>query len=203
MSVSRLLLVLLFGLQLSCSTLTEMTAEVPANWQKTLQHRSQVMSWKIQAKLGVQTEDNGGSFDLFWNQQGDAYQIRMIAPMGQGAILIRGDNRKVYVKTADGEEQYSNDVDAVLASRLGVNIPVAGLRDWLRGLPVKGEPVLVQKWDNRGQLAKLVQSGWNIDMSSYEKVAGYNLPHRFYFGRDDRPELGIRLLIRRWDQTGA
>jgi outer membrane lipoprotein LolB len=175
-----------------------MTAQVPANWQETLQHRKQIVSWKIQGKLGIQTEDNGGSLDLFWNQQGDSYQIRMIAPMGQGAILIKGKGQSVYVKTADGKEQYSNDADALLASGLGVNIPLAGLRNWLRGLPVNGQPTLLQKWDDKGQLVELVQNNWNIEMSAYRSVAEHTLPHKFYFGRDDRPELSIHLLIRQW-----
>lgn len=188
----------LFGLQLSCSTLIRTTTQAPADWQETLQHRKQIVSWKIQARLGIQTEDNGGSLDLFWNQQGDTYQIRMIAPMGQGVTLIRGNTRGVYVKTADGTEQYSDDADALLASSLGVDIPLAGLRDWLRGLPVKGQLASLQRWDENGQLVKLVQNNWNIEMSAYRKVAEYTLPHNFHFGRDDRPELSIRLLIRQW-----
>ena len=197
----RLVLVLVTSTLLSCSTLTKTTTQAPAHWQETLQHRKQIVAWKIQGKLGIQTEDNGGSLDLFWNQQRDVYQIRMIAPMGQGAVLIRGNAQGVYVKTADGTEQYSDDADVLLASSLGVDIPLAGLRDWLRGLPAKGQPASLQRWDDKGQLVKLVQNNWNIEMSDYRKVVEHKLPHSFHFGRDDRPELSIRLLIRQWKLT--
>jgi|GEM_PF-303022 len=199
----RCLLVLLSIMQLSCSALIKETAKAPANWQEIMQHRKQIVSWKIQGKLGIQTEDNGGSLELFWNQQADTYQIRMIAPMGQGAVFIKGSGQRVYVKTADGKEQYSNDAEALLASDLGVSIPLAGLRDWLRGLPARGQPILVQRWDDKGQLVKLVQGNWQIEMSAYRKVAGHTLPHNFYFGRDDRPELSIHLVVRHWDLTGG
>ena len=195
--IFRFFLIFLCGMQLSCSALTA-TTKAPADWQQTLQDRQQVESWKIQGKLGIQTEDNGGSLDLFWNQHGDAYQIRMIAPMGQGAVLIKGNGQSVYVKTADGNEQYSDDAKALLASELGVDIPLDGLRNWILGLPVKNEKVELQKWDEKGQLVRLVQNNWNIEMSAYRRVAGHMLPHRFYFGRDDRPELSIRLLVRQW-----
>jgi outer membrane lipoprotein LolB len=194
-------LVLLLGMQLSCSTLTKTTIQAPVNWQETLQNKEQILSWKIQGKLGVQTEDNGGSLDLFWNQQGDDYQIRVIAPMGQGAVLIRGDSRGVYVKTADGKEQYSDDANALLASELGVSLPLAGLRDWIRGMPAKGQVVASQEWNEKGQLVKLVQNNWHIEMSAYREVAGHILPNSFHFGRDDRPELSIRLLVRQWKLT--
>ena len=196
-SAIRFLPVLLAGVMISCSTLT-LTTKAPEDWQQILQQRNQIVSWKIQGKLGIQTEDNGGSLDLFWNQKGDAYQIRMIAPMGQGAVFIRGNGKQVYVKTAEGEEQYSDDVDTFLITSLGVNIPLTGLRNWLRGMPMSGAPVEKQRWDKNGRLVRLVQNNWNIEMSEYRKVARHMLPHSFYIGRDDRPELDIRLLIRSW-----
>jgi outer membrane lipoprotein LolB len=195
--VRHALVLLLPVLLLSCSSLPELTTTEPVDWPDTLEHRQQISSWKIQGKLGVQTEDNGGSLDLFWNQAVENYSIRLIAPMGQGTILIRGHAQGVHVKTADGE-QYAEDADALLASNLGVNMPVKGLRDWLRGVPMKDKTIVRQSWDKNGQLYKLVQDGWNVEMSNYKKVGEHQLPHDFFLGRDDRPELGIRLLIRRW-----
>jgi outer membrane lipoprotein LolB len=181
----------------ACSYLPELTTTMPENWQDTLAHRHQIGSWKLQGRLGVQTEDNGGSLDLFWDQKDDSYSIRLIAPMGQGTILIKGNGQGVHIKTADGE-QYAENADALLASSLGVKLPVTGLRDWLRGLPMENKPIVKQSWDRHGQLYQLVQDGWNVEMSNYKKVGNYQLPHNFFLTRDDRPELGIRLLIRRW-----
>ena len=201
-TVRHVLILLLLALLVSGSTLPELTTKVPVGWQNTLEHRQQISSWKIQGKLGVQTEDNGGSLDLFWNQAVENYSIRLIAPMGQGTILIRGDAQGVRIKTADGE-QYAEDADALLASNLGVKMPVKGLRDWLRGVPMKDKTIIKQSWDQKGRLHKLVQDDWNVEMSNYKKVGEYQLPHDFFLGRDDRPELGIRLLIRRWTISNA
>ncbi len=174
---------------------------MPMNWKDTVKHKQQIDSWKILGRLGVQTEDNGGSLDLFWDQKDESYSIRLIAPMGQGTILIKGNPQGALIKTADGE-QYEKNVEAFLASSVGIKVPVMGLRDWLRGLPMKNKPIVTQSWDQQGHLHKLVQNGWNVEMSNYKSVGEHQLPHNFFLSRDDRPELGIRLLIRQWKLSG-
>ena len=196
-TLQALLLVALVSTQFSCSYLPEVTSQIPENWLQTVAQRQQLDSWKLTARLGLQTETNGGSLDVFWSQKEDVYKIRLVAAMGQGTTLITGDARGVMLKTAEGVA-YAENADKLLASNLGVNLPLSGLHDWLRGVPVVDRPVQKQLWDDHGQLHKLVQDGWNIEMSAYKKVGKYILPHAFYLDRDDQPELGIRLIIRQW-----
>jgi outer membrane lipoprotein LolB len=188
---------LLPALLVSCSSLPKLTSTPPESWNETIEQRQQIDVWKMQGRLGVQTETDGGSLDLFWSQKGSSYTIRLLAPMGQGTTLIKGDAKGVWIKTAEGEE-YAEKADALLEAKLGVKIPVNGLRNWLRGLPIEGKPIVNQSWDERGQLRRLVQDGWNVEISNYQKVGKHQLPHDFFLGRDDRPELGIRLLAKRW-----
>ena len=63
---------------------------------------------------------------------------------------------------------------------------------------MKNKPIIKQSWDEQGHLYKLVQDDWNIEMANYKKVGNHLLPHDFFLSRDDRPELAIRLLIKRW-----
>lgn len=184
-------------LQTACSYLPKTTTQIPENWPQTVAQRQQLSDWKLTGRLGIQTENEGGSLDLFWNQRGDSYKIRMLAALGQGTILIQGNAGGVILRTAEGEV-YADNADELLASSLGVPVPVSGLRAWLRGIPAEGMPVQRQFWNTQGQLHRLVQGGWNIEMSDYKKVEAQMLPHAFYLGRDDRPELAIRLLIRQW-----
>lgn len=196
--VRRTLLSVLLVSVTACGSLPERSAIIPDGWNETLAQKNQIMSWKLQGRLGVQTEAQGGAMDLFWLQHDDAYNIRLIAPLGQGAILLQGDAGGVNIKTADGESRYANNPDELFATTLGVQLPVNGLRDWLRGIPMRGLPIERQDWDENGNLYKLIQDGWRIEMSKYRKVNNQMLPHAFYLERDDRPELEIRLLIRNW-----
>jgi len=193
----RTVFIALLAVQFSCSYLPKTTSQMPESWLQTAAHRQHLASWKLTGRLGIQTENNGGSLDLFWNQQNETYKIRLIAAMGQGSILIKGDAHGVMLRTDEGET-YADNADELLTSSLGVSVPLSSLRDWLRGVPVADRPVQKQLWDQQGQLYKLVQDGWNIEMSAYKKVGEYNLPHAFYLSRNDQPELGIRLVIQQW-----
>jgi len=187
----------------SCASLTEQVIQRPADWEQRLQHNQQINDWTIKARLGVQTETEGGSFDVFWQQLAEAYDIRLIAPMGQGAVRITGDKGGVTIRSADGTTEYSEDADALFASMTGMSLPVTGLHDWLRGLPIQGEAIQHISWNEQGQLYKLEQTGWRIEMNRYKTVGHYELPHAFYLEREDRPELSVRLLIREWRPAPA
>lgn len=200
LKASRAVTALLLVTLASCTYLPETSSTMPAGWQDTVHQRNQITSWKVRGRLGVQTETDGGSLDLYWKQDGEAYTIRLIAPLGQGTVLIKGDASGVSIRTAEGE-QFAHNADALMLSSLGIDMPVKALRNWLRGLPLTSEPVKRQRWDSQGQLAGLVQAHWNVEISQYQQVGDYILPHAFYLERDDRPELAIRLLIHEW-RTG-
>ena len=193
-----LLIYPLISILASCASITEQVLDRPEDWEARLQQHRQIEDWTIRARLGVQSETDGGSFDVFWQQVADAYEIRLIAPMGQGAVLINGDSNGVKISLADGRTEYSNDADELFSSMTGLSLPVNGLQDWLRGMPVQGEEIQYISWNEPGQLYKLEQRGWQDEMGRYKAVAGYELPHAFYLEREDRPELSVRLLVREW-----
>ena len=182
----------------SCASISEQVLDRPEDWEARLQQHQQIEDWTIRARLGVQYETDGGSFDVFWQQVADAYEIRLIAPMGQGAVLINGDSNGVKISLANGRTEYSNDADELFSSMTGLSLPVNGLQDWLRGMPVQGEEIQYISWNEPGQLYKLEQRGWQVEMSRYKAVADYELPHAFYLEREDQPELSVRLLVREW-----
>ena len=182
----------------SCASLTEQVLQVPDDWDQRLQRYQQINDWTLRARLGVQTEHEGGSFDVLWEQIADAYDIRLIAPLGQGAVHITGDNTGVTIGLADGRTEYSDDAEALFSSMTGMSLPVNGLQDWLRGMPIQAEEIEHASWNELGQLYKLEQRGWRIEMGRYKRIADYDLPHAFYLEREDRPELSVRLLVREW-----
>lgn len=185
----------------SCASLSEQVLQQPADWEQRLARHKLIDNWTIKARLGIQTEYEGGSFDVNWQQLLDAYDIRLIAPLGQGAVQITGDNGGVTIHLANGQSEYAEDAEALFASMTGLSLPVSGLQDWLRGMPIEGEKIQHASWNEQGQLYKLEQSGWRIEMSRYKSVTDVELPHAFYLEREDRPELSVRLLVREWRPT--
>ena len=53
----------------ACTYTVEQQAEEPAGWQQHLENNRTINAWSIQARLGIQSETEGGSFDLHWQQE--------------------------------------------------------------------------------------------------------------------------------------
>ena len=158
MTVMRYLLIyILVPILASCASVSEQVLESPADWEQRLQQHQLINDWNIKARLGVQTETEGGSFDVFWQQLADAYDIRLVAPMGQGAVRINGDNEGVTISLADGQTEYSHDADELFTAMTGLSLPVNGLQDWLRGMPIQDEEIHDISWYESGQLYKFEQ----------------------------------------------
>ena len=109
----------------ACSYTIEQQAVEPEDWQQRILNNSMINAWTIQARLGIQSETEGGRFDLFWDETPATYTIRMIAPMGRGAAQIKGNEDGVTLKMADGREQFSDDPDELFATMTGLALPVA------------------------------------------------------------------------------
>lgn len=194
---SRLAVCLLCLIAASCATVKEQTTIEPAGWMAEQQMRAQIQTWEIRGRLGVQTENNGGTLDIIWKQSDQDYSIRLIAPLGAGTYLVQGNSSTAEIRFPDGEKKIVNNVNDIFTSTLEVDLPVNALKDWVRGLPAKELTVEQISWNEQGLLNKMKQSGWNIEMKKY---MGNNilLPHVIYLSRDDNTELDIRLALRQW-----
>jgi len=182
----------------SCSSMPVLTTVEPADWEAVVQKKNKIMAWEIRGRIGIQTEDEGGTLDLFWSQDEDDYTIRLIAPMGQGAFYIRGDADTVAVRTSEGLIESSQDPGLLLEQELGLDFPVMSLRQWMLGIPEDSMPVESIAWNEKGQLYRINQAGWKIEMTRYRSVGQHVFPHSLLVQRDDRPEFKIRILLRQW-----
>lgn len=189
-------LVFALGLLSACGHLREQSSATPPGWAEQAAKQRAISAWYVEGRLGVQTATQGGSLDVFWNQQGQPYQIRLIAPLGQGAFLVTGDADSASLQTINGEIRSAASADQLFADSLGVKLPLASLRSWLRGLPAAGDSEL--RWDEQGHLYIIEQDGWRVELARYQKQDDLILPHAFYLTRRDQPELMIRLLLRSW-----
>jgi len=169
----------------------------PASWSAEQQKRQQIKSWEIRGRLGVQTENDGGTLDIIWKQSEQDFSIRLIAPLGAGNYLVQGNRGNAEIRFPDGQIKKVNNIDEVFSSILEVNLPVNAVKDWIRGLPANTLSVENISWNELGLLNTIKQSGWNVEMKKYtgKKIL---LPHVIYLSRDDNTELDIRLVLRQW-----
>ena len=181
----------------SCATVKEQVTTEPAGWMAEQQKRQQIKSWEIRGRLGVQTENDGGTLDIIWKQSELDFSIRLIAPLAAGNYLVQGNGDSAEIRFPDGQIETVNNIDDVFSSILEVNLPANAVKDWIRGLPAKTLSVENISWNDQGLLNTIKQSGWNVEMKKYtgKKIL---LPHVIYLSRDDDIELDIRLVLRQW-----
>ena len=181
----------------SCATVKEQVTTEPAGWVAEQQKRQQIENWEIRGRLGIQTENNGGTLDIIWKQAEQDFSIRLIAPLSAGNYHVQGNSDGAEIRFPDGRIETVNNIDHVFSSVLEVNLPANAVKDWIRGLPAKTLAVENISWNEQGLLNTVKQSGWNVEMKKYtgNKIL---LPHVIYLSREDSEELAIRLVLRQW-----
>lgn len=169
----------------------------PVTWANEIKKRQQISIWEIRGRLGVQTKDNGGSMDIIWQQAGDDFTIRLLAPMGAGNYLIQGGKGEAEIRFPDGRKEIVSNTEEIFKSVLDVSLPASAVKDWVRGLPANGLPVESIEWNSKGLINRIKQAGWNVEMKKYSGKKTL-VPHKLYLSREDDPELSIRLILRQW-----
>ena len=169
----------------------------PASESAWRAHRARIATlddWQVQGRVAIRNADDGWNAAFDWQQQGRHYRLRLRGPFGQGALELRGDDDGVWLQRQDRAPVYARSVEQLLETETGWRLPVRGLQDWLLGVPVNGQPAVLD-WDDRGLLQSLRQDGWQIDYRRYDTVGGQQLPDRLQLQRD---ALQVKVVVDQW-----
>ncbi|VAW60357.1 hypothetical protein MNBD_GAMMA08-1867 [hydrothermal vent metagenome] len=184
----------------ACAT-TDINEKTPEliNWQQHQLILTKLQRWTINGRLSVQTEYDGGQADFTWQQNTPIhYDIRLLAPMGAGTILIHGRDNGVTLKSSSGAELFDTNVDSLMFQLKGWPIPVSGLQYWVRGLPAPKSSYEVSQWSPLGFPEVMLQDGWRIEFRKYTKIENHWLPKKLFISRLGDEEVDVRLIIRQW-----
>jgi outer membrane lipoprotein LolB len=155
-----------------------------------------ISDWRVNGSIAISSPDQGWDARVLWRQQGDIFQMRFNAPLGQGAMLIDGAPGNVRLRAADGQIYQAADAEELLRQVSGVSLPVGALYYWIRGVPVPRQPVSSEYVNPQGYLGALRQLGWEIEYREYAAYPGYLLPTHI---RLKRGEWLIKLSLSSWE----
>jgi len=144
----------------------------------------------------VQTPRDGWQAGLQWRQAGEAFSLRIVAPLGQGTYGLDGDASGVVMRTPDNKSLTARDAETLLSEQLGWTLPVAGLHYWVRGIPDPAAPVSRLQLDPLGRMIDLEQSGWHIGVLSYGRSGAVDLPLKLFLHSD---QLKVRMVVQNWE----
>lgn len=166
--------------------------------------------WSIQGKMGIRTEETAYSIQLWWNQDGEDFQLQLTGPFGTGSATIEGNKAFLTLKT--GKETFLETTPEALFQRLfGWQVPISHVFWWVKGSPVPDIPVTRVMWNEQNQLRSLSQAHWQVQFSKYQPIERAQtkkdsyltsaskqtkeLPHKITIEKKDKK---ITILIHTW-----
>lgn len=199
--MKKIIPLLLAIVMAGCADLSVTPATVDIRADRAIARQDDLVklrTWTITGRLAVQIENKGWTATLHWVQDDESYNLRFIAPLGQGTYELSGDVHKVSLLTADNQFLQASDPETLLLDNLGWSIPLKGLKYWIRGLPEPGIATDNLSLDDKGRITDLQQSGWRISILRYADVEGIDLPGKLFMQND---RFKLRLVIQDWKTT--
>jgi outer membrane lipoprotein LolB len=187
------LLIFLLLVSACASTGTRIsTGSADEIWQMHRLQLNRLDHWELKGRIGFVSEHESGSASLYWKQNGDSYELKIVAPLGMGSLVVAGNNNGVTLQSSDGEMLYAEDAQQLVWQRTGWVIPMGSLRYWILGLPLENE---VYRLDESGHISHIKNESWQVEYQRYQTVQSYELPRNLQI---HNPDLKIKLVIKDW-----
>ena len=201
LSASRLSVAVTIALVSGCATLPP-EAPQSADGQRLFRDREveieSLNNWTFNGRVSVRADDEGWTARIHWIQQGERYDIRVVAPFARGTFLISGSPGAVRLTDPDGAIHRAGAPEQLLDRELGWTLPLTGLLYWVRGITDPEAAIDHMLLDDEARLRDLQQSGWRISVLDYRPVERFELPARMFMLSD---RLEVRLAIQQWQIT--
>ncbi len=151
--------------------------------------------WTLDGRVAVQRGSEGGTAQLRWQQRGEAFDLRIMAPLGRGTYQLHGDGARVTLVAPDGRQYEADRIETLMAQHLNWSLPVAGAQYWVRGVPAPAPPATDVIFDETGRMTDCAQAGWRVSVLDYDAATTPELPRKLFLAADD---VKIRIAITQW-----
>lgn len=173
----------------ACAT-TRAPPPPAAPWDQRLPELQSAANWQLDGRAAVAVGTQGWQATLSWRQSGGRGELHLAGPFGIGAMAIKQEAGGLSLNGSPAS-------DAVLAQvqdKLGFELPIENLHDWLLGVPDPGASSdFVRNDQDRAQ--SFSQAGWHIEYEKYIPVGTDVLPTRVTLTRAD---VRVRIIIDHW-----
>ena len=153
-------------------------------WQQRQARLTNMSSWRLQGKVGLQFRDQSASFGISWLQQGkDQYEMNIKNPRTGSIMAYLQGTATDGTLQANGKTYRDANAERLLQGQMGVSLPVSGMKYWVRGIPSPDTPVDNVALDNLGRPQTLQQSGWVVEYLDWQGNDFLALPAKVSLSR--------------------
>ncbi len=145
--------------------------------------------WRLEGRLAVSDGRDSGSGSVVWEQDGEHFMISLRAPISGQSWRLSGDAELCTLEGLKAYPLVAKPPEQLLERELGWNLPVAALRDWLRGRPMDGAVAL--QYDELGRVSGFREAGWEIGYRDFRDGRPMRISAR-------KPPHQVRLAIKSW-----
>lgn len=154
-----------------------------------LPQRDRLQSFALEGRFSLHHEDKSYAGRLSWRHVGDADEILLASPFGQGMAEIVSDPAGARLTAGDGKSYAAADAETLTRQVLGYPLPLRHLPDWVRARAPSGG---VETMDALERPLRLRQDDWRIDYE-YDNDDPQALPGRLFVRREGGLELRLRI----------
>lgn len=153
-----------------------------------------ITTWMLTAHIGVSDGKDGGSGELVWKQNGDNFDFTVHAPVTGKTWKLSGDASRATLEGVDPQPDTDTSPEHLLKQRLGWDVPLAQLSDWVRGLRAKGSASNTI-YDAQNLPAVIEQDGWKVEYRDWFTDRTPPLPKKVFATRGNSR---VRVSIEDW-----
>jgi outer membrane lipoprotein LolB len=163
-----LMLVFLLGLAVLAGCAAPPVSDAQAKAIDTLGTLNRSGRFAMRAEVfGRNPEAVQGGF--VWRDRGQVLTLDLTNPMGTVLARVEVGPQGALMQESNGNITRAPHPDALIRQVIGQEIPVSGLRSWMRGQPADGSSA-ENVARTSGHLSKLRQNGWSIELSRYDDL---------------------------------
>lgn len=187
---------------LTGAALTAATAEVEA---RETQLRA-LERLRFSGRVAISNGSDGGNGRIEWEQAGDAYEVRLSAPVTRQSWRLTGDASGARIDGVEGGPYVGGDVHRLMLDVTGMEVPVGALAAWAAG--ARADPALFGgarlHFTADGRLSRIEQDGWTIDYQAWQPASPEPLPPALPVRINaQRGDARVRLIVDAWDLSAT
>lgn len=149
----------------------------------------ELRDWVLDGRISLRASNESWSASIEWQRHDDDETIRLMGPLGQGAVFIHIADEYVDVDRGDGPARYLDRSDDFVTEQLGFYVPLRSLRYWVVGLIDPGSPS-----EDIGN--GFIQDGWRVLYREMQQTGRGVLPYKIDVSNR---EVKLKLIIDQWN----